>query len=38
MRDVIIKLIEQGKTKSQICEQLEITQSEFNSYLSVHQP
>ena len=35
-REEIIKLINDGKTKSEICQQLNITPLEFNNYLSIH--
>jgi hypothetical protein len=36
MKELILELIKQGKTKTEICSQLEINNQEFQSYLSVH--
>lgn len=36
MKELILELIKQGKTKTEIFNQLEITEQEFQSHLSVH--
>lgn len=38
MKEIILKLLEQGKTKTEICTQLEITTQDFQKYLLVAEP